>query len=68
MFCFFLIPASIVEAAAVIPNGAKISFAKELLLPLMDLLIYSTMTLKTLHIELLELENCSTVSFNCSRI
>ena len=29
MFCFvFLIPASIAEAAAVIPNGAKTFFAK----------------------------------------
>ena len=28
-FVFFLIPASIAEAAAVIPNGAKIFFAKE---------------------------------------
>ena len=28
MYSFFLIPASIAEAAAVIPNGAKIVFAK----------------------------------------
>ena len=50
---FFLIPASIAEAAAVIPNGAKIFLAKgAVLLSLMDLLIYSTMILKILQIEL----------------
>ena len=32
VFWFFLIPASIAEAAAVIPNGAKKKFPKEPLL------------------------------------
>ena len=52
VFWFFLIPASIAEAAAVIPNGAKKKFPKEPLLSLMDLLIYLIMILKTLQIEL----------------
>ena len=39
---FFWIPASVAEAAAVISNGAKTFFLKELLLSLMVLLIYST--------------------------
>ena len=37
---FFLIPASIAEAAAVIPVEPKYFFPMELLLSLMDLLIY----------------------------
>ena len=49
---FFLIPASIAEAAAVIPNGAKTFLLKELLLSLMDQLIYLIMTLKILQTEL----------------
>ena len=48
---FFWVPASIAEAAAVIPIGAKIFFDKELL-SLMDLLIYLIMTLKIFQIEL----------------
>ena len=50
---FFWIPASIAEAAAVIPNGARKHFLlKGLLLSLVDLLIYSIMILKILQIEL----------------
>ena len=37
MLFFFLIPASIAEAAAVIPNGAKIFLPKGQLLSLMNL-------------------------------
>ena len=50
-FCFFLIPALIAEAAAVILNGAKTFLLKELLLSLIDLLIYLIMILKILQIE-----------------
>ena len=49
---FFWIPALIAEAAAVIPSGAKMFLPKELLLSLMDLLIYLIMILKILQIEL----------------
>ena len=49
MLFFFGIPASIAEAAAFIPNGAKV-LPKELLLSLIDLLFYSAMILKILHI------------------
>ena len=49
---FFLIPASIAEAAAVIPNGAKIFFAKGTAISLMDQLMYLIMILKILQIEL----------------
>ena len=49
---FFWIPASIAEAAAVIPNRAKTFLIKELLLSLMDPLIYSIMILKILKTEL----------------
>ena len=52
VFWFFLIPASIAEAAAVIPNGAKKLFAKEMLLLLMDQQIYLIIILKFLQIEL----------------
>ena len=52
--CFFLISASIAEAAAVIPNGAKIFFAKGIVLSLMGLLFYSIMILKILQIELFQ--------------
>ena len=49
---FFLIPALIAEAAAVILNGAKTFLLKELLLSLIDLLIYLIMILKIPQIEL----------------
>ena len=49
---FFRIPASIAEAAAVIPNRAKTFFAKGIAISLMDLLIYLTAILKVLQIEL----------------
>ena len=55
--CFFLNPASIAEAAAAISNGAKIFLPTELLLSLMDLLIYLVMSLKILQ----------TVSFDFSK-
>ena len=51
-FVFFLIPALIAEAAAVILNGAKTFLLKELLLSLIDLLIYLIMILKIPQIEL----------------
>ena len=47
-FFFFLIPESIAEAAAVIPNF----LLKELILSLMGLLIYLTVIPKTLQIQL----------------
>ena len=49
---FFLIPVSIAETAAVILNGSKIFFARELQLSLMDQLIYLMMILKILLIDL----------------
>ena len=48
----FWIPASIAEATAVISDGAKILFAKELLLSLMDLLIYLIINLNILQTKL----------------
>ena len=54
-YIFFWIPASIAEAAAVIPNGAKIFFLpKEQLLSFMDQLFYLIMILKILQIEVFE--------------
>ena len=52
IFFFFWIPASIAEAAAVIPKETKIILPKEQLLSLMDLLFYLTMILEILQIEL----------------
>ena len=49
---FFWIPASISEAAAVIPNGAKTYFADGIAFSLMDLLINLIITLKILQTEL----------------
>ena len=49
---FFWMPASIAEAAAVIPNEAKIFLSKEQLLSLMNLLVYVIMILKILQIGL----------------
>ena len=50
-YVLFRIPESIAEAEAVIPNRAKTFFAEELLLSLMDQLIYLIMILKILQIE-----------------
>ena len=47
---FILIPASIAEAAAIIPNGAKTFLAKGI--ALMDQVIYSIMILKIIQIKL----------------
>ena len=49
---FFWIPASITKAAAVIPNWAKIFLAKGTATYINGLLVYSTMILKILQIEL----------------
>ena len=49
---FFLIPASIAEAVAVTPSGAKIFLPKEQLLSLMDLQIFLIINIKIAQLEL----------------
>ena len=52
---FFLIASSITDAAAVIPNGAKIFLQVEQLLSLMDQLFYLTKSLKIVYPELFQI-------------